>query len=120
MKLTPFSLTKQIMKEEGFKGFFRGLDSTMAREMPGYFVFFGGYELTRKFLTPEGFTKEYIGFTGTMMAGAAGGISFWLCVFPADVVKSRLQVSSGNGNLFTLISQIRRQEGRLYLFFYFC
>lgn len=33
----------------------------MAREMPGYFFFFGGYEVTRHFLTPEGKTKDEIG-----------------------------------------------------------
>lgn len=33
----------------------------MAREMPGYFFFFGGYEMTRHFLTPEGKTKDEIG-----------------------------------------------------------
>lgn len=49
------------MREEGFKGFFHGLSSTFAREMPGYFFFFGGYELSRYFLTPKGKTKDEIG-----------------------------------------------------------
>ena len=35
----------------GIPGLFRGLTSTMAREMPGYFFFFGGYELTKSLLT---------------------------------------------------------------------
>lgn len=105
-------MTKEILQREGVRGLFRGLDSTFAREMPGYFVFFGGYELTRSFLTPEGFSKDCIGPSGTMVAGAAGGISFWICVFPADVVKSRLQVSNVNGNLFKLINQIRKEEGK--------
>lgn len=33
----------------------------MAREMPGYFFFFGGYEGTRYFLTPSGQSKEEAG-----------------------------------------------------------
>lgn len=38
------SLTQQIMQTEGLRGLFRGLVPTLAREMPGYFFFFGGYE----------------------------------------------------------------------------
>lgn len=48
--ITPFQLTRQIFKQEGVLGFYRGLGPTLAREMPGYFFFFGGYEGTREFL----------------------------------------------------------------------
>lgn len=48
--VTPFQLTKQIFRTEGVLGFYRGLGPTMAREMPGYFFFFGGYEGAREFL----------------------------------------------------------------------
>lgn len=40
---------------------YRGLMPTFAREMPGYFVFFGGYEVSRMLLTPVGKTKDEIG-----------------------------------------------------------
>lgn len=49
-RVTPYQLTKQVLKTEGIKGMFRGLTPTFAREMPGYFFFFGGYELTRESL----------------------------------------------------------------------
>lgn len=49
-KVTPFKLTKDILRKEGIRGLFRGLVPTFAREMPGYFFFFGGYETTREFL----------------------------------------------------------------------
>lgn len=49
-RISPYQLTKQILKNEGVKGMFRGLTPTFAREMPGYFFFFGGYELTREVL----------------------------------------------------------------------
>lgn len=77
-------ITREIIKNEGFKGMFRGLVPTFAREMPGkivgvtkslpclynylclgYFCFFGGYELCRHVLTPPGKSKDEIGlFTG--------------------------------------------------------
>lgn len=43
-KLGPLKLTTQIVKSEGPQGLFRGLMPLLAREMPGYFFFFGGYE----------------------------------------------------------------------------
>ena len=57
----PWSLTRQILHTEGPPGLFRGLMPTFAREMPGYFVFFGGYEVSRALLTPHGKTKDEIG-----------------------------------------------------------
>lgn len=49
-RISPFQLTAQILREEGVRGMFRGLTPTFAREMPGYFFFFGAYEMTREFL----------------------------------------------------------------------
>jgi hypothetical protein len=58
----PWALTRQILREEGPRGMFRGLVPTFAREMPGYFFFFGGYEVSRSLLTPVGKTKDEIGW----------------------------------------------------------
>ncbi|XP_069675092.1 mitochondrial ornithine transporter 1 isoform X2 [Periplaneta americana] len=107
----PWKLTQKIIQQEGIQGLFRGLGSTIAREMPGYFFFFGGYEATREILTPVGKRKDEIGPLRTMIAGAVGGIVFWAVIFPADVVKSRIQVSGLSGSLLPLILQISRKEG---------
>lgn len=48
--------------------------------------------MTRQFLTKPGQSKDDIGWVNTMIAGAAGGVIFWLVIFPADVIKSRIQV----------------------------
>uniref|UniRef100_A0A1A8C0Z9 Solute carrier family 25 (Mitochondrial carrier, ornithine transporter) member 15b n=1 Tax=Nothobranchius kadleci TaxID=1051664 RepID=A0A1A8C0Z9_NOTKA len=42
-----WSVVKSIMRNEGLQGFFQGLTTTIAREVPGYFCFFGAYELSR-------------------------------------------------------------------------
>lgn len=47
------TVVKMVMKEDGFSGFFRGLSSTMMRDIPGYFIFFGGYYFFRKQLAPS-------------------------------------------------------------------
>ena len=61
LQIGPWKLTQNIIQQEGVLGLFRGLGSTIAREMPGYFFFFGGYEATRGLLTPAGKTKDEIG-----------------------------------------------------------
>lgn len=86
-------MTREIIRQNGLSGMFRGLTSTIAREMPGYFFFFGGYELTRELLAKPGQSRDDIGWQKTMVAGAVGGSVLWLVIFPADVVKSRIQVS---------------------------
>lgn len=85
-------MTKIVINESGYFGLFRGLSSTIAREMPGYFFFFGAYEGTRELFTKPGQTRDDIGWVKTMIAGAAGGVVLWLVIFPADLVKSRIQV----------------------------
>lgn len=91
-RIGPWNLTRQILKEQGVRGLFTGLSSTIAREMPGYFFFFGGYEATRELLTVPGQSRDEIGWQKTMVAGGVGGTVLWLVIFPADVVKSRIQV----------------------------
>ena len=75
--------------------------STFAREMPGYFFFFGAYEFSREWFaqgnrSPD--AKNEIGIARTALCGGLGGMSLWLAVFPADVVKSRVQIDP-NGPL---------------------
>ncbi|XP_015513567.1 mitochondrial ornithine transporter 1 [Neodiprion virginianus] len=107
----PWQLTKQIVRAEGPQGLFRGLLSTIGREMPGYFCFFGGYETTRQLLAKPGQNKEDIGWINTMIAGAAGGVIFWLVIFPADVIKSRIQVQNLRKPVYIILKDVVRTEG---------
>lgn len=113
IKLRPFTLTKQIFKESGIRGFYVGVNSLLVREIPGYFVFFGAYELTRTFFTPENKTKNDIGVVKTIISGGMGGIASWCLVFPADVVKSRKQVDSAfaKKSFISCIVEIVKNEG---------
>lgn len=110
-KIGPFRLTKNILQKDGISGLFRGLTSTIAREMPGYFFFFGGYEASRTFLTSEGQTKDEIGPLKTMVSGAIGGVVFWMITFPADVIKSRIQVAGSKETMRSVLMGIIRKEG---------
>ncbi|XP_053678441.1 mitochondrial ornithine transporter 1 [Anopheles nili] len=111
--VSSYALVSQILRTEGVPGMFRGLTSTFAREMPGYFFFFGGYEMTREFFVRPGQTKDDIGPLRTMAAGAVGGVALWTVIFPADVIKSRIQVYSMRASMTQVGMDIFRKEGVL-------
>lgn len=110
----PLSLTKQILREDGFRGLFRGLVPTFMREMPGYFFFFGGYELSREMLTPPGTKKEDLSPLRTIVCGGIGGMALWAAIFPSDVIKSRVQIQTHSEkppSFFIMLAKIAREEG---------
>lgn len=114
-KSTVWSVVKTVMKTNGPLGFYQGLTSTIVREMPGYFCFFGGYELSRStFAQYMGTDKDSIGILPLMFSGGFGGACLWLAVYPIDCVKSRIQVHSlagrQDGFIKSLLS-IFRNEG---------
>lgn len=53
----------------------------------------GSYEWIRERLKPAGARKEDCDATATLVAGGAAGLLMWAVVYPADVVKSRVQMS---------------------------
>lgn len=89
----PLSLTKTVYKESGIRGFYSGINSLLVREVPGYFIFFGSYELSRTIFTPAGKNKEEIGLLRTAVSGGNAGVVSWTFTFPVDVLKSRIQVN---------------------------
>lgn len=115
-RISAFALTRQILRDHGVLGMYRGMTSTLMREMPGYFFFFGGYEATRELLRAEGQSKEEIGLLGTMAAGSVGGLVLWTVIFPADVIKSRIQVNNLTQSMLEVGTEIVRKEGPLALY----
>ncbi|KRY00553.1 Mitochondrial ornithine transporter 1, partial [Trichinella pseudospiralis] len=106
----PTLLTRQIVRQEGFVGLFKGLSPTLIREIPGYFFFFGTYEASRHMLTPENGDKNNLGVTRTCICGGLAGIAFWLSIFPADVIKSKIQVQ-GHGSFYRMFLTILQTSG---------
>lgn len=117
-QISAFELIRDIVKKNGPFGLFQGIQSTIAREMPGYFVFFGAYEGSRSLMTPEGKTKNECGPLATLVSGALSGIALWTVIYPIDVVKSRVQASTNKMDISVWKSmiEITRNEGFTFLY----
>ncbi|KAK9881829.1 hypothetical protein WA026_017338 [Henosepilachna vigintioctopunctata] len=82
---------QNIYTLEGFKGLFRGLNLTIAREVPS----FGAYFVTYEYLTRSENNADVA--TSTMLfAGGTAGIVCWIVVYPIDVIKTRVQLDGFN------------------------
>ncbi|XP_020244723.1 mitochondrial carnitine/acylcarnitine carrier-like protein [Asparagus officinalis] len=88
----PMDVAKHVLKSEGgLRGLFTGLGPTLAREVPGNAVVFGVYEALKQYLAGGTNTSE-LSKGSLVLAGGLAGASFWLTVYPTDVVKSVIQV----------------------------
>eukprot|EP00405_Crypthecodinium_cohnii_P015885 CAMPEP_0206455264 /NCGR_PEP_ID=MMETSP0324_2-20121206/21649_1 /ASSEMBLY_ACC=CAM_ASM_000836 /TAXON_ID=2866 /ORGANISM="Crypthecodinium cohnii, Strain Seligo" /LENGTH=326 /DNA_ID=CAMNT_0053925935 /DNA_START=140 /DNA_END=1120 /DNA_ORIENTATION=+ len=84
---------KQILREEGLAGMWRGNGACLAREIPGNVAWFGCYELVlRGIQLAKGYDrKSDVPLAASAVAGSAAGVCYWAIPFPADTVKSKLQ-----------------------------
>ncbi|KAJ7943816.1 mitochondrial carnitine/acylcarnitine carrier-like protein [Quillaja saponaria] len=88
----PLDVARHVLRSEGgLRGLFKGLVPTMAREIPGNAAMFGVYEAFKQFLAGGQDTSQ-LGRGSLIVAGGLAGASFWVSVYPTDVVKSALQV----------------------------
>lgn len=104
-------LTKSIIRQHGVAGLYNGLTSTIAREMPGYFAFFGGIEGTKHILVKYTSIKDESHPLMPLIAGGVGGMCLWLAIFPFDLIKSRIQVENSTMSLSKMLVKIIREEG---------
>lgn len=90
----PISVAKSILKTEGLRGIYRGFTITALRDAPSHGFYFWTYEYMREQLHP-GCRKSGQETLRTMLiAGGLAGVASWVCCYPLDVVKTRLQAQS--------------------------
>eukprot|EP00761_Pharyngomonas_kirbyi_P013074 gb/GECH01013101.1/.p1 GENE.gb/GECH01013101.1/~~gb/GECH01013101.1/.p1 ORF type:complete len:416 (+),score=91.82 gb/GECH01013101.1/:1-1248(+) len=108
---------KTIRREEGIRGLYKGLTSTILGTCPDSATYFTVYEATKRMILP--FASEHQAESGAYLAaGAIGEItSSALCV-PFEVVGLRMQMSRGYGadsyayrNVFHGMYSVYRKDG---------
>ena len=81
---------KRIYASEGLGGIYRGNVSMMAREAPGFGVYFSVYEATKRALCPGLAKGESEPMWVEAIGGATTGAVTWTAVMPVDVVSTRV------------------------------
>ncbi|KAF7814266.1 mitochondrial arginine transporter BAC2 [Senna tora] len=90
----PLQVAKTIWRKEGLKGMYRGLGITVLRDAPSHGFYFWTYEYMREQLHP-GCRKSGQETLNTMLiAGGLAGVASWVCCYPLDVIKTRLQAQT--------------------------
>ncbi|CAK9150174.1 unnamed protein product [Ilex paraguariensis] len=87
----PMDVARHVLRSGGTRGLFKGLFPTMAREVPGNAAMFGVYEALKQYLA-GGQDTSGLGRGSLLVAGGLAGASFWVSVYPTDVIKSVIQV----------------------------
>ena len=85
----------KIYKEEKIVGCYRGMVSTVTRELT-YGIYFVGYEYLCNQMTKVTGSKNR-NMLVSITAGGLTGIMSWTVSFPVDVIKTRLQMDGVNG-----------------------
>mmetsp|Transcript_25441 Transcript_25441/g.39396 ORF Transcript_25441/g.39396 Transcript_25441/m.39396 type:complete len:294 (-) Transcript_25441:180-1061(-) len=110
-------IMKQMLKEQGLKSMFCGLDSQLARDASFYAVFFGGYELScYLFRTYVPSMPEELNF---FISGGFAGMFGWACAMPFDVPKTNVQSRYDTkvvGSYLPEMGRIVRKRGILGLY----
>jgi solute carrier family 25 carnitine/acylcarnitine transporter 20/29 len=88
-----FDAAKKIIKTAGLGKVFMGLPATMIREIPGTAGYYAAYEFSRRMIAGDDDPKN-LPVHLLLLSGALGGIGYWLCCYPFDLIKSRIQAQS--------------------------
>ena len=103
-----------LYKLEGSGGFFRGLPALWMRDVPFYVVFFTSYTTyIDTAVAYHGCEKSELSKLHFIMGGGIAGACGWACVFPFDVIKSRMQIGTIDASLslFQACTTLLRKEG---------
>lgn len=92
----PLQVAKTIFQKEGLKGLYRGLGITILRDAPAHGFYFWTYEYMREQLHPGCRKNGQESLKTMLMAGGLAGVASWVCCYPSDVIKTRIQSQTAN------------------------
>ncbi|GAU11006.1 hypothetical protein TSUD_112990 [Trifolium subterraneum] len=118
-KITPMNLAKNIWKNEGLRGIYRGFGITLLRDAPALGFYFGTYEYTREKLHPGCRESCQENMSTMFIAGGLAGMASWLFNYPTDVIKTRLQAQTSSSmkykGILDCTLKIVKEEGSIVL-----
>ena len=102
-------IMKNIIQKDGFAGFYTGIGSQIARDIPFYFFFFGSYDMSCSLLRRcfPSMPDSSVYFVSGGLAGQAA----WIASIPADAVKSIVQTQETKVNTMDVYRNIIRTNG---------
>jgi solute carrier family 25 (mitochondrial carnitine/acylcarnitine transporter), member 20/29 len=104
-----------IIKQEGFKGIFKGGVITCYREIPGYAGQFASFEASKE-LFKLYLGTENLSYVCVFICGTIGGFNCWFWSYPQDVIKTKIQsghhvIKGYDGGTMYLVREIWKKEG---------
>ncbi|GAA0175446.1 transporter [Lithospermum erythrorhizon] len=95
----PMDVARSILRREGWRGIYHGLTITALRDAPAHAFYFGTYEYMREKLHPGCRKNGQETFRTMLIAGGLAGVASWMCCYPLDVIKTRIQAQSDSSPL---------------------
>ena len=90
----PVDVLRRLIKHDGIRGFYRGLWSTVLRDVPAFAIYFSSYSYLCNSLAQKGQSEYDLAAWKVILAGGTAGCLSWIVNIPIDVVKSRIQADS--------------------------
>lgn len=102
----PASFLLFTLRREGIRGCYRGMTSTVLREM-SFGPYFISYELFCRCFARRG-GGEDLGAGPLILAGGLAGMTAWLSTYPMDSLKTRIQAQEGIDGKYLGLRQVSR------------
>jgi solute carrier family 25 carnitine/acylcarnitine transporter 20/29 len=98
-------------RRDGVSAMYRGNCAMLTREVPGCLAYFLTFQSVARGLLSPGETVQESSVWKHLVAGGLAGVAFWTALYPADVVKTRMQTQAGGGSFSSCFLGLYRKEG---------
>uniref|UniRef100_A0A915Q851 Mitochondrial carrier protein n=1 Tax=Setaria digitata TaxID=48799 RepID=A0A915Q851_9BILA len=105
-----YDCARKMIKQHGFLSIFKGTWITIARDGPGYGMWFVTYEFCTQKLSKDG-TAPSLTTWQLLLAGSVAGVISWICNYPLDVIKTRFQADDNFHSYKQVCQDIMRTGG---------
>ena len=97
----PLDCAKQIVRQSGMHGLYKGFTANLLRDLTQYFAYFMAYEAAKRAQVKEGQRTADLASWQLLAAGGMAGVAGQITQLPMDVVKTRMQSQSDAKPLYS-------------------